>query len=150
MVHAFLSIALRSPLRERGLEVMVHTRDDVLITFGPRANVPANYLEFLGLFDRLLSAGAVGEGDATISAGRSTFVQAVEGRKVIALSPDGRRVGLREALLNKDEGWVAVVGGFTEGDFTSPVHERAEEKVSLGDELLTVPLVLCKILGALE
>lgn len=150
VVHSFLNMSLRSPLRGKGLEVMVHTRQDKLLIFGQDASVPADYLQFLQLLDPLMRNGSIGEGEAAIRLLDASFEKVVDGRNVLVFSPQGRRSDLSKVLKSKEEGWTAVIGGFTEGDFLSPVYQRADEVVSLGGELLTVPLVLCQALNALE
>ena len=128
----------------------MHTRQDKLLIFGKDASVPVNYLQFLQLLDPLMRNGSIGEGEAAIRLLDASFEKVVYGRKVLVFSPRGRRSDLSKVLKNKEEGWTAVIGGFTEGDFLSPVYQRADEVVSLGDKLLTVPLVLCQALNALE
>jgi rRNA pseudouridine-1189 N-methylase Emg1 (Nep1/Mra1 family) len=69
---------------------------------------------------------------------------------VIVLTPSGERNDLRRVLSGSGGKHLAVIiGGFPEGDFHSPVYQMADVKVSLGDELLTVPDVTSQVLTAI-
>lgn len=68
--------------------------------------------------------------------------------KIIAFSPKGRLTLDEMVAKYKDEEVLFVVGGFLEGDFKSPIHKYADDTVSLGPELLEIPIVIEKIIEA--
>lgn len=68
--------------------------------------------------------------------------------KIIAFSPNGRLMLDEMAEKYKDQDVLLLIGGFLEGDFKSPVYTRADDTVSLGKELLEIPIVIERIIKA--
>jgi rRNA pseudouridine-1189 N-methylase Emg1 (Nep1/Mra1 family) len=68
--------------------------------------------------------------------------------KLVVMSPRGDSK-LKDAISAEGDILVAI-GGFREGDFLSPIYERADEVVSLGDELLEIPIVTTRVLDEYE
>jgi rRNA pseudouridine-1189 N-methylase Emg1 (Nep1/Mra1 family) len=69
---------------------------------------------------------------------------------VIALSLEGEDTPLEQVYKKGELMQVTfLVGGFSEGDFTSNVHELADIEVSLGKDLLKVWTVTCEFIASL-
>ncbi len=155
IAHAFLTLVQGSDGWANGkLDVLVHTRDDVVMRFARRARVEKDYIKFLGTLTELFERGAIGEGDEriTIESGRS-LTRLLEVEKldfIVALSPIGKKADLKAelaALGGKEVG--ILIGGFPEGDYLSPVYELADLSISLDDEMLTVPDVTAQVIAAI-
>jgi rRNA small subunit pseudouridine methyltransferase Nep1 len=155
IAHVFLTLVQSSEGWANGeLDVLVHTRDNVVIRFARKARVEKDYIRFLGILTELFERGAIGEGDEriTIETGRS-LTRLLAGEKldfIVALSPVGKKADLKAelaALKGKEVG--ILIGGFPEGDYRSPVYELADLSISIDDEVLTVPDVTAQMLAAL-
>ena len=155
IVHSFLLLAQGSAAcREGRLRAFVHTRADEAIMVGPRYRPDPSYAGFLREMEALLTEGELGTGQEglVLREGLSLegLLDEISPDKVLALSPHGERVELRQALASSALGHVAVlIGGFPEGDYRSPVYQLAHASVSLGEDLLTVPDVTARVLSAL-
>jgi len=155
IAHAFLALAFNSKHRADGeLDVLVHTRDNASIRFARKASVSKDYVNFLGTMTELFEHGTVGKGEERITLQKDrSLPELLESERldmVIALSPIGRKQDL-SALLSGLRGKEIgiLIGGFPEGDYRSPVYALADQMVSLGDELLTVPDVTAQVLAAI-
>jgi rRNA small subunit pseudouridine methyltransferase Nep1 len=155
IVHSFLLLAQGSRACEDGkLASFIHTRGEEVITVGRKYKPDQNYIAFLCSFSELFEKGHIdGEEDGLVLE-RDLELKGLLGRlrpdKVVALTPSGDKNDLHQVLRDSDEKHVAVIiGGFPEGDYRSPVYQMADVKVSLGDELLTVPDVTSQVLAAI-
>jgi len=80
----------------------------------------------------------------------AALLQALSPGLIIAMSPSGQQVVLKQLLSENEAKQVAIIiGGFPEGDYRSPVYRLADRSVSLGDELLTVPEVTAQVLSSI-
>jgi rRNA small subunit pseudouridine methyltransferase Nep1 len=155
IVHSFLLLAQGSEACKQGrLRAYIHTRGDEVVFVGSGYRPDHNYITFLRSFGELLDNGEVGEGEEGLRLVRNMdfkgLIRALSPDRVIALSPSGNERDLARSLKSSLEKHLAVIiGGFPEGDYHSPVYELADERVSLGDELLTVPDVTSQVLGSL-
>jgi len=155
IVHSFLLLAQNSKAcREGRLRSYIHTRGDEVVLIGSRYRPDQDYISFLRSFGELLDNGMIGSGEEGLRLERYIDLRSLIGAlmpdQVIALTPWGVKRDLTEVLKPSVEKHLAVViGGFPEGDFHSPVYEMTDEKVSLGDELLTVPDVASQVLGSI-
>ena len=152
LVHFFLLSAQDSILNiEGGLRVWVHTRNGELISIRPDTRLPKNQSRFCSLMEQLLLGGRVppsGETLLTLQRGSLGELLASTGAKeVVALSPNGRQVDPR-AYFSKKRGRdiAAIIGGFPDGDFTSPVSDLADDVVSISPHTLKVWTVASEIL----
>jgi len=151
MVHMFLLTALESTVNKKGdLTILIHTRNNELISVDPSTRLPRNFNRFLGLFEQLFEVGAVPrQGEPLITMVPNVqfldLIDGLEGRRV-ALSPKGtgKLGGLFKHGLDEDV--VCMIGGFPSGDYTTPVYENADECISLGSEMLTIWTVASEIL----
>jgi rRNA small subunit pseudouridine methyltransferase Nep1 len=155
IVHSFLLLVQGSRACEDGkLASFIHTRGGEVITVGRKYRPDRNYIAFLRSFSDLLEKGHIDGTEDGLMLERDLDLKGLLGRlrpdKVIALTPYGDKNDLCQVLSDSDEKHVAVIiGGFPEGDYLSPVYQMADEKVSLGDELLTVPDVTSQVLAAI-
>ncbi|MGQ9583055.1 MAG: 16S rRNA methyltransferase [Thermoplasmatota archaeon] len=153
IVHIFLLIALDSILNiEGGLRVTVHTRNDLLMRVRPDTRLPKSQGRFFSLMEQLLIKGRVphGEGEPLMSVEPGSLRSALDAAgaaRVVALSPAGRLVEPREYFAGlRGESLACVIGGFPDGDFTSPVRELADDVVSISPHTLKVWTVASEIL----
>jgi rRNA small subunit pseudouridine methyltransferase Nep1 len=155
IVHSFLLLAQGSRACAEGkLRSYVHTRGDEVVLVGSEYRPEQSYIDFLRSFGELLEKGAIGETKTGLRLEREMDLRALVGRlnakKVIVLSPSGEERELRELFQGSGhDHLVVIIGGFPEGDYRSPVYEIADEKVSLGEELLTVPDVTSQVLSSI-
>lgn len=155
IVHSFLLLVQGSEARRQGkLKAYIHTRGDEVVFVGGRYQPEHDYLTFLRSLGMLLDEGRLGEGDRGLLLERhmelGRLLEIIRPDKVVALTPTGESRDLAKALKPAVEKHLAVIiGGFPEGDYRSPVYELADERVSLGDELLTVPEVTSRVLGSI-
>jgi rRNA small subunit pseudouridine methyltransferase Nep1 len=149
IVHMSLTLCQGSILNRRGLlRTYVHTRDDKVIAIDPHAEIPPNYLEFLEVFGKVLQGLPV-QGYTLEDLTLQELVRDVGADLVIALDPEGEPEDLQAVIRYRSPRSVAmIIGAFPSGDFTSPVRDLADFRVSLGSELLTVPTVLSEVLSS--
>ena len=157
LVHFFLLLCQDSIANlEGGLQTFVHTRNNELIHIRPDTRIPKNYNRFVGLMEDLFEKGAVppGEGEPLLwiesGKGLEAVLRELKPDTMIALSPDGKREHLHDVFgrLGADKHLCCIIGGFTKGDFRSPIYELADEKTSISDELLKVWTVAAEVLAA--
>ncbi len=147
IVHNCLSLCQNSNLNRKGvLRVYVHTRDDKVIEVEPGADIPPNYIKFLNDMGTLLMGGSV-PGFTVTSRNFKDLIQELSADLVIALTPSGRERSMKEMFETRSTGTVlAVIGGFPEGDYRSPVYKVADVMVSLGPRQMRVPEVVSEVL----
>lgn len=152
LVHFFLLAAQDSILNlEGGLRVLVHTRNGEIITIRPDTRLPKNQARFFSLMEQLFQNGRIppgGEELMGIAKGSLQELVLHSGAKeVVALSPNGRQVDPRTYFSRKRGMDIAcIVGGFPDGDFTSPVNELADDVISISTHTLKVWTVASEIL----
>ncbi|NLK25598.1 MAG: hypothetical protein GX307_03360 [Euryarchaeota archaeon] len=149
ILHKCLSLCQESILNREGmLRAYVHTRNDQVISLDSGTRIPPNYVEFLNEMGSLLMGHPV-NGYNIASKTYSELIREMNADEIIALTPLGEEYDLIELFESHSSATLAVtIGAFPEGDYTSPVYEMADIKVSLGPRLLTVPSVVCEILAA--
>lgn len=147
IVHNCLSMCQNSiPNRKGVLRVYVHTRDDKVIAVEPGADIPPNYIKFLNDMGTLLKGGSV-PGFTLTSRNFKDLIQELGADLVIALTPSGQERSMREMFETRSTGTVlAVIGGFSEGDYMSPVYKIADVMVSLGLRQLRATEVVSEVL----
>jgi rRNA small subunit pseudouridine methyltransferase Nep1 len=155
IVHSFLLLAQGSRACNDGkLASFIHTRGGEVITVGRKYRPDQNYISFLHSLGELFEKGRIDGEEEGLVLERDMDLKALLGRlrpeEVIVLTPSGDKQDLRQVLNRADEKHLAVIiGGFPEGDYHSPVYQMADAKVSLGEELLTVPDVTSQVLIAI-
>jgi rRNA small subunit pseudouridine methyltransferase Nep1 len=155
IIHHALSLCLGSLAYRHGLiDVIVHTRNNDVIRFGRKVEVPQNYFEFLHLLGKLYADGHYGSGEELITiegiSGLEELLN-VEGAEVtLVMTPHGEYKGLEPLLPGFQRSKVAIVfGGFSEGEYRSPAYDLSEITVSLGPEILNINAVTSEILRCL-
>jgi rRNA small subunit pseudouridine methyltransferase Nep1 len=152
LVHFFLLTALDSILNlEGGLTVIVHTRNGRVIRVRPDTRLPKNQNRFIALMEQLFLKGQVPpQGDALMTIEDGTvkgILEKAQPGRVIVLSPKGKATELRKHFSRSRTSNVAcIVGGFPDGDFTSPVYDLADEVLSISPHILKVWTVASEIL----
>ncbi len=152
LVHFFLLTALDSIQNlEGGLRVFVHTRNGQVIRVRPDTRLPKNQNRFVSLMEQLLVKGQVPpQGDALMTVEEGTVNEILKGagaERTMVLSPRGRPVDLRKHLSRLRSKEVAcVIGGFPDGDFSSPVYDLADEVLSISPRELKVWAVAAEVL----
>lgn len=152
LVHFFLLTALDSIQNLEGrLRVFVHTRNGQVIRVRPDTRLPKNQNRFVSLMEQLLLRGQVPpQGDALMTVEEGSvggILDEVLAQKTIVLSPRGRAVELRKHFSRMRAKDVAcIIGGFPDGDFTSPVYDLADEVLSIAPHVLKVWTVASEVL----
>lgn len=140
IVHLFLLTALDSVLNLEGrLRVLVHTRDDMLITVHPSTRIIRNYNRFIGLMEQLFHVGRVPyKGEALMTLEKdvklATAVERAKSDRVVVLAEDGKRVRIHEFVDEvgaSSENPCVIIGGFPKGDFRSDVAGLGADRVSI-------------------
>ncbi len=150
IVHKCLSLCQNSIANRKGsLRVFVHTREDKVIKLSPNADIPPNYVEFIGDMGKLLKGQTIKDMELS-SMTLTELLDHLKPDHILALSPKGEETKLNAVLESWKDTYVAIlIGGFPEGDYKSPVYQVAEKVVSLGPILLTSPSVLSEVLSAM-
>lgn len=156
IVHLFLLTALDSVVSlEGGLRVLVHTRNDEVITIDPETRIMRSFDRFCGLMEQLFRQGNAGPpGRAPLltlqtNAPLAEVVKRTAADRVIALETGGAPVDLAAALppLAQAHGHVAVIlGGFPKGGYRSPVATLAHETWTLHPQMLSVWVAASELL----
>jgi rRNA small subunit pseudouridine methyltransferase Nep1 len=151
LVHFFLLAAQDSILNiEGGLRVVVHTRNGEVINIRPDTRLPKNQARFCSLMEQLFLNGRVPpEGEPLMKLTKGSLQDVIHqagAKEVVALSPAGRPVDPRVFFAKKRGRDIAcMIGGFPDGDFTSPVNELADELISISPHTLKVWTVASEI-----
>lgn len=146
IVHNALTI-LRSSLLWNHIDVAVCTEHGEIII--PEKNTfVQNYLDFTSQVSSLLSGGE-SEGYKLTRMNLSDFIHSLHADKIVALSPDGDKISLRNEIQT-DGHTVLIIGAFSDGDYSSPVYELCDSSVSIDDHILTVPEVIMYVLHELN
>lgn len=156
LVHLFLLTAMDSVLNlEGGLRVLVHTRNQEVLSIAPETRIMRNYDRFCGLLEQLFRQGEAGPpGQPPLlkletHAPLAEVLKRVGADRVIALETGGPPVDLAAALppLAQANGHVAVIlGGFPRGTYRSPVRELAHETWTLHADMLSVWVAAAELL----
>lgn len=136
---------------EGRLRVFLHTRNDEVIQVAPETRVPKNYVRFVGLMEELFAKGDVPEGDPLFHLDRGVTLKDLLARLPglkWAFSEDGEAVDLGPALRSVRGDLIAVVGGFPDGPFRSPVRDLCDRVVSIHPKPLKAWTVVNEILVA--
>lgn len=149
IVHNSLQLLQSSTLNRLGhLCIFVQTRECKVIMVDHQTVIAPNYIKFLDQMGALLRGEEV-DGYSVSDKDVRRLIGELDADLVVAMSPRGRDMPLKEVLAPYSDGSVVVIiGAFPAGDYCSPVYELSSVSVSLGPELLTVPEVVRKVLSA--
>jgi len=153
MAHLFLLTALESVANKQGtLKVIIHTRNDEMITVHPGTRIMRNYERFLGLMEQLFEKVAVPDENHPLlelhhNMTLAQIVEETDAGLVIAFSKTGTPTTLSDYFKkhsNKDI--VCLIGGFPSGSFHTDITTITTEILSLHPEMLPVWTVTSEIL----
>lgn len=143
IVHNALTI-LRSSSIWKDVDVAVCTKNNEVI-IPKKEFFIQNYVEFTHKIADLLSGLETAEYDIKKMTLRD-YLKFLNPDKIVALSPEGGKISLKDVLSGNT---ALIIGAFPDGDYTSPVYDICDVAVSLGDEIMTVPEVLMRVLSIL-
>jgi rRNA small subunit pseudouridine methyltransferase Nep1 len=156
ITHLFLLTALESIVNKQGLlRILIHTRNDMVITVNPQTRIMRSYERFLGLMEQLFETHVVPKSEQPLlslqeNVSLSQAVKQQQADVVITLSKDGTAIKLpeyfRELQQQKKQHLLVLIGGFPSGKFHSDIKSIATESISLYPEMLPAWTVASEIL----
>jgi rRNA small subunit pseudouridine methyltransferase Nep1 len=156
ITHLFLLTALESIVNKQSqLKVLVHTRNDIVISIDPKTRIMRNYERFLGLMEQLFEKQVVPDKKQPLLSLQQnvTLKQILEQEQadvVIALLKDGASVVLQDYFMKfkkqKKHHSLCIIGGFPSGVFHTDVKSIATDVISLFPEMLPAWTVASEIL----
>jgi len=153
MAHLFLLTALESIANKQGLlKVLVHTRNNEMITVHPETRIMRNYERFLGLMEQLFETHAVPDKkhpllDLQPSMTLQRIIDDSHADIVVAFSKTGTPVVLKEYFKKHwKKNILCIIGGFPSGSFHADIGTIATDIVSIYSEMLPVWTVTSEIL----
>lgn len=156
ITHLFLLTALESIVNKKGqLQVLIHTRNDMVITVNPETRIMRNYERFLGLIETLFEKHVVpDEKQPLLSLQENiSLAQAIEQLQadvIITFLKDGSPVILpdyfKELKKQKKNHLLCVIGGFPSGKFHTDLKTITTDTFSLYHDMLPAWTVASEIL----
>jgi rRNA small subunit pseudouridine methyltransferase Nep1 len=156
MAHLFLLTALESIANKQGdVRIIIHTRNNEMITVNPETRIMRNYERFLGLLEQLFEKQIVPDEKHPLLQLQQNkplhqIIDELHADAVIAFSKDGTPVKLytyfKELAKKNKKNIVCIIGGFPSGSFHVDINTIATETISLYPEMLPVWTVTSEIL----
>ena len=156
ITHLFLLTALESIVNKKGqLHVIIHTRNDNVITVNPETRIMRNYERFLGLIETLFEKHVVPDEKQPLLSLQPNIplkqaIEQVQADVIITFSKDGSSVILpdyfKELKKQKKQHLLCIVGGFPSGKFHTDLKTIATADFSLYPEMLPAWTVASEIL----
>ncbi len=153
IIYNFLQVALESILNKNGeLTVYIHTKRNKILWFNPEVKLPKSYNRFIGLIEDLFKKKDVKSEEKTLITLRDgTFEELLKTATkgdLMVLSPSGepRRI---TNLLGGTGDKTVVIGGFSEGDYASPVYKLARS-FRIFEQELTIWTTAMEIIAQYE
>jgi rRNA small subunit pseudouridine methyltransferase Nep1 len=151
IVQFFLTLCLDSVVNAEGnLTTLVHTRNNELIEVSPGTRPPKSYNRFVGLMEDLFDKGAVPEKKPLMTMTKDvtleTALKKYKPETTICLSPDGEQVDPAAMFEDVRRPVACIIGGFPEGDYSSPARDLSDRVMSISPHLLKVWTVASNIL----
>lgn len=151
IAYFVLALCLDSLVNAEGnLTTLVHTRNDELIELSPKLRLPNRYNRFVGLMEDLFDKGAVPEEKPLLTIAKGMTLEKVLKKcapeTTFCLSPEGEPADLVPLFAEAEKPIACIVGGFREGDYSSPAKELSDKVVSISPHLLKVWTVASNIL----
>ncbi len=145
MAHFPLLLSQDSGLaEEKELRTIVHTRDGKIFQFESEAYIPDSIEKFKKLLVETTKGDKTPQGVHFEEKGLIETLDDHFGKKIV-MTPEGEK-GDPTEIFTRTEDYVVVVGGFSEGDFESPVYRWGERNVSISDRLMKPWSVTAEIL----
>jgi len=156
ITHLFLLTALESIVNKQGqLNVIVHTREDMVITVSPETRIMRNYERFLGLMEKLFEKHVVPDEKQPLLSLRQNIplklvIEQAQADVVITFSKDGTSVVLpdyfKELKKQKKRHVLCIIGGFPSGMFHTDMKTIPTDVFSLYSDMLPAWTVASEIL----
>jgi rRNA small subunit pseudouridine methyltransferase Nep1 len=156
IAHLFLLTALESLINKHGqLNLLIHTRNDLVIHVDPKTRIMKNYERFLGLLEQLFQNHFVPDNTQPLlslqeNLSLKQIIEQQQADQIIALSKDGTSVFLPEYLMElkrqKKTHLLCIIGGFPSGQFHTDINTITTEIISLYPEMLPAWTVAGEIL----
>lgn len=156
ITHLFLLTALESIVNKKGqLRVLIHTRNDMVITVNPQTRIMRNYERFLGLLEQLFQNHVVPDRSHSLlslteNLSLSQIIKQHEADIVIAFSKEGTPVRLEtyfsQMVQQKTHDFLCIIGGFPSGSFHTDMKTITTAVFSLYSEMLPAWTVASEIL----
>lgn len=156
ITHLFLLTALESIVNKQGqLQILIHTRNDQVITISPQTRIMRNYERFLGLMEQLFEKTVVPDAEHPLlkleeNITLKKLVETQKAEQVVVFSKDGAPVKLHEYFSKlqrqKKSDLICIIGGFPSGTFHTDLTTIATDVVSLYTEMLPAWTVASEIL----
>jgi len=152
--HVILDVTSSPIYRAGKLDLYVHTRNDITLSFSKGLRPPRSYDRFRGLMEQLLKEGKVGGKEDLITAERGSFKEIINKAKpssIVGLSKLGKRRTLPELLAEAGGARPClVVGGFPAGHFSEEIERSLDSLVSISVQGLDASLVVCRLVYEME
>jgi rRNA small subunit pseudouridine methyltransferase Nep1 len=156
ITHLFLLTALESIVNKQGqLQIIVHTRNNVVITVNPKTRIMRNYERFLGLMENLFEKHVVPDERRPLLSLRHNIplkqaIEQVQADVIITFLKDGSLVILpdyfKELKKLKKHHLLCIIGGFPSGTFHTDLKTITTDKFSLYPDMLPAWTVASEIL----
>ncbi len=152
--HVLLDVT-SSPIYRAGmLDLYMHTRGDLVLSFSKGLRPPRSYDRFRSLMEQLLKEGRVGGEADLITAGKGSFKEVFREARpsaVVGLSKLGKRMTLPDAVSSaRGARPCFVVGGFPSGHFSEEIERTFDSLVSISPQGLDASLVVCRLVYEME
>jgi rRNA small subunit pseudouridine methyltransferase Nep1 len=151
-----LLTALESIVNKQGqLNIIVHTRNDMVITVRPETRIMRNYERFLGLMEKLFEKHVVPDEKQPLLSLQQNIplkqvIEQVQADEVITFSKDGTSIRLQdyfeELKKQKKHHLLCIIGGFPSGTFHTDLKTIPTKVLSLYPDMLPAWTVASEIL----
>jgi len=156
ITHLFLLTTLESIVNKQGqLNIIIHTRNDMLITVNPETRIMRNYERFLGLIETLFEKHVVPDEQHPLLTLRQNIplpqaIEQLHADVIITFSKDGSSIILsdyfNELKKQKKQHLLCIIGGFPSGKFHTDLTTITTDIFSLYPEMLPAWTVASEIL----
>ena len=148
ITHIFLLTVLESIANKNGLikEIIIHTRNDEVITVNPETRIMRNYTRFIGLMEQLFVKERIStEEKSLISLKKHTSLPTLltqyEKDHIICFSETGKMIIFPDYLLqlkeNAVENIICIIGGFPSGMFHTDISSFIDDELCIYPEPIT-------------
>lgn len=154
IVYHLLAVAMESILNKQGgLRVWIHTRTNSIIEVSPNTRLPKSFNRFIGLFEDLFEKGEIRYEEQPLlrihQGDVKKLMELAGAENMKILSPKGKMTTVSTLVDPGHNEASFIIGGFSEGDFTSDVYGLAES-FSIYKEELTIWSVAMEIIAQYE
>lgn len=154
IIYHLLAVVMESILNKRGgMQIWIHTRNNLVIEVAPDTRLPKSYNRFVGLMEDLFEKGEIKFGEKTLlkvhNGDVSKMVEMSGAKNLKILSPKGEPAKIGNLVDSKTDDAAFMIGGFSEGDFITDVYGMARS-FSIFEEELTIWSVTLEIIAQYE